>query len=360
MNIKKVFDSKNLLVNSNLQIDKAIEKLNNSQANCLLVTKAGKLEGTLTDSDLRRKGFFKKRNDTIRSIFNPKPKYVFFDNYKNFNCQKIFNNFSYIDVIPIVNKKMEIKELAFRDPLESNIKKSKNNSKINVLILAGGLGTRLKEITSKIPKPLIPFKREPYLVKLINKIEKYNFNKIYISLFYMKDYFKNILKKNLSNKISKNKIIYILENKPLGTAGSIKKIKSNDQNMLILNSDVIFNLNLQLLIDDHIYNKSFITIAVKPYIVKIPFGVISIDKKGIKNFKEKPTKTYFISVGIYVVNGKIKKLIKTNESVDMPQLIIRAKKRGFKVNYFLMNEDALDFGTYENLNIAKEKFEDFF
>jgi len=88
MNIKKIHELKNFLVNSNLLIDKAIDKLNNQQANCLIVTKKGKLKGTLTDSDLRRKGFFKEKKDTITSVYNPKPKYVFLNSSKNFNCQK--------------------------------------------------------------------------------------------------------------------------------------------------------------------------------------------------------------------------------------------------------------------------------
>ena len=177
----------------------------------------------------------------------------------------------------------------------------------------------------------------------------------------MKNFFKDVLKKNFSKEIKKKKISFIIEKTPLGTAGCIKDIKSKkNNNILILNSDVIFNLNLQYLIDDHNYNKNFITIAVKPYSVKIPFGIVNIDHKGVKNLEEKPTKTYFISVGIYVVNQAVQKLIKKNEQIDMPDLIIRAKKRGLKINYFLMNEDALDFGTYENLSIAKEKFENFF
>ena len=361
---EKISKIRTIVIKSNTNIEKAITKLNFQEIKFLIVVSSKKLEGTLTDSDLRRKGVFKNKKDTVKQVYNPKPKFVYFNKNTNTNCQKIFEKFNFIDAIPIVNSKKEVIEIAFRrfyQKKENVFLNNKDNSKIDVLILAGGLGARIKEITVKTPKPLISFKNEPYLVKLIKKINQYNFNNIFVSLCYMKNFFQNVLKKNFPEEIKFKKISFILEKTPLGTAGCIKNIKSKkNNNILILNSDVIFNLNLQYLIDDHNYNKSFITIAVKPYSVKIPFGIVDIDKRGVKSLQEKPTKTYFISVGIYVVNQEVKKLIKKNERIDMPNLIMRAKKRGLKINYFLMNEDALDFGTYENLSIAKEKFENFF
>ena len=337
MIIEKISKNRSIVIKSNTNIEKVITKLNSQEIKFLLVVHAQKLEGTLTDSDLRRKGVFKKKNDTIKSIYNPKPKYVFLNKNTNSNCKKIFDKFSFIDAIPIINAKREVLQIAFRKYYKKEEEhvflNRKDNSKVDVLILAGGLGSRLKEITVKTPKPLIQFKNEPYLVKLIKKVKQYNISNTYISLCYMKNFFKDVLKKNFPKEIKKNKISFIIENTPLGTAGCIKKIKSTkNKDILILNSDVIFNLNLQYLLDDHNYNKSFITIAVKPYSIKIPFGIVDIDNKGVRSLQEKPTKTYFISVGIYVVNQAVKKLIKKNERIDMPQLIMRAKKKGLKIN----------------------------
>ena len=218
--------------------------------------------------------------------------------------------------------------------------------------MSGGLGSRLKPITSKIPKALVLIKKIPMLSIVIDNIKKYGFINFTLTTFHksklIKTYFKN--GKDLHVNID-----YVRENKPLGTAGSLSLLKKKikQKNFLLTNCDVLSEINYRSLLDFHIKNKADLTIAVKKYISKNNYGEISTKGIRVSNIIEKPKNDIIINSGIYVLKTKCIKFLKYGEHKDMNELIMLLIKKKKKVIAFPFYENWFDLGTKDQLKIFK-------
>lgn len=322
----------------NDSVSEAIDRIKKLKRKIILVTNKKKLVGTITDGDLRKFFFLTKKYKLLKDIMNKNPK-VIIDGRKNFNPKQMFQ----IKYLPILNKKKEIIAL-------KNLTGSKNfYFENNVVIFAGGYGKRLKNFTKKIPKPMLLIGKKPNLQNLLDQILKCKFKNIFISVFYKKNYIKKKLKYD-------NKVNFYNEKKPLGTCGSLAKIKfTNDSPVVAINSDLITDLDLKNLIFFHNVNNSDFTVSVKDRSFQVPFATVKIKNNRITELYEKPKQLHFFNAGIYIIDQKILKLIKLNEKIDMPDLIKRALNRKFKVVPFYHHEKWIDYGTMnEYLKLKNE------
>ena len=214
---------------------------------------------------------------------------------------------------------------------------------MQVLILVGGLGTRLREIIKNIPKAMANIKGKPFLEYLILQLKNYNLNDIILCTGYLKEkiesYFEN------GNRLGVN-IVYSEEPKPLGTGGAIKLaeslVKSDD--FIVMNGDSFFDIDLYKLINYHLNKKALATIALAEVKDIRRFGIVKIDKNGkIESFFEKAKKqnSNLINGGIYLLNKEIFKYIPKDKSISLekevfPKLINSNRFYGvsFK-NYFI-------------------------
>jgi NDP-sugar pyrophosphorylase family protein len=190
---------------------------------------------------------------------------------------------------------------------------------ISVLILAGGLGKRLRPLTFSIPKPMVNINGAPLISHLISSLIKYNLNDLYISTGYLSEVIMNFCK---NGEQFGAKIKYINEKSPLGTAGpiglvDIDKIKNS---LLVINGDIVTNLDFNKFIQFHISNKADITVAVKEHVLESRYGTVDISKKKILKINEKPKYNHIISAGIYLLNKSILSNFPKN-SIDMPEFI---------------------------------------
>ena len=316
------------IMSENDGILKALDKINSLKKKIILIVKKSKLIGTVTDGDLRSALFLKNNNIKLKDLMNSKPKTIK-NGVKNFKDEDVFK----INYVPILNKKNNLIGL-------ENLNKVKNPQfKNHVVIFAGGFGKRLHPFTKKIPKPMLKIKNIPNLETLIRNIKKFGFQNITVTLFFKKNYFKS--------KLKNKKVDFFIEKKPLGTAGSLAKIKyKNNLPILAINADLITDLDLKNLLFFHnSYNSDF-TVSVKDKTFEIPFATVYIKNNKILNLEEKPTRDYFFNAGIYTINQNvIKKLISKNEKIDMPDFINRALKEKFKLMPFYHHEKWLDYGT---------------
>ena len=146
---------------------------------------------------------------------------------------------------------------------------------------------------------------------LIRKLLNANCNKIFISLHYKHYMFIKLISKEFTNEVKNNIICFIKEIKPLGTAGSIKKvITKNDEDILIINSDTVFNFNIDNLISYHKQSNSFFTVTTKEHSTYVNYGIVNTKNNLIKSLQEKPTLNYNIMTGIYFGSHMIKSFIK--------------------------------------------------
>jgi len=296
MNFLKLQEFKKAIVTSSSKIDDAIKSLNSSELKIVLVIEKNKLIGTIVDGDIRR-GLLKgvSLKDDIKKIINKKP-VIIQANVKKKEAIHLMKEHE-IQHIPSVDKKNNIIGLYINDDLVQSPKRD-----IKFVIMAGGFGKRLLPLTKKKPKALIQVFNKPMIEHVMIRAKKLGFFNFIISINYLgnqiKSYFKN--KKNLKVKIS-----YIREKKPLGTAGSLYLLKNlKDKYVIVTNCDVISDIDYSDVIDYHALNGADVTMVVKRYETKYPFGVIETKGKNFKAYYEKPVKYENINAGIYVFNVK--------------------------------------------------------
>jgi len=225
---------------------------------------------------------------------------------------------------------------------------------MNVLILAGGLGMRLRPYTTVLPKPLMPIGDKPILERLILQLKGYNFNTVYFSVGYLSSliraYFGNGEKWGLN-------INYIQEDKRLGTAGPLSLLPEMNEPFLVLNGDLVTNLNFEDIVNYHNRQKSILTIGVHELEYRLPLGFLEINgNREIVDYIEKPVKKYNMSMGIYVCSPKVLSYIKKNEYLDFPDLTKKLLKAGEKVSGYFNNSYWLDIGRPEEYEKALSLF----
>lgn len=331
---------KNYLKKITLSLDAsiltAINNLNSSGLKIVLVIdKNEKFIGIVNDGDIRRafSGGY-KINHPIRKIVNKKTLVI--------EAISDLNSFSFKEInllthIPII-KNNKIHGLYINN-VNSNIITTKK--KEHVVIMAGGYGKRLGVLTKSCPKALLKFNNKSLLQHILDYLEKNNFYNIQISVFFLKEMIKNfILKKsNLSLKIK-----YLEERQPMGTIGSIGLIKKISNNFIVLNCDVITDVNLGEMLKFHKKNKSILTMGVKNFQYKNPYGVIISKKNKFISFKEKPEVDFTINAGIYIFNKKIISLINKFNLKNIEDLIITLNNKNYKILTYLIFENWYDLG----------------
>ena len=335
-----------IILHPNNTIFDAVKKLNNSQLQvCLVVDKDLKLLGTITDGDIRRSIIKKiEFKNSVSKIMNKRP-IVIRENY-DFNSAKILMQKKRVLQLPVINKLKQVVNLV----IWSDNKNFFNNK---VIIMAGGLGKRMRPITSKVPKPMIKIKNKPILEHIIIKLRSQGFKNIIISVRYLGDKIKNYFKDGKKYGV---KIDYLKEKKALGTAGSVSLINKNiiEDETIIVNADTIFNLNLSDILEFHKKKKSLMTMAIRQEFIKSSHGIIKSKGFMFEAIEEKPTITTYVNAGIYVIDKKILKYIKRNKYLDMPDLFNELKKTyNKKIFLFPIYEDFKEVGTLNDLRKFK-------
>jgi len=226
---------------------------------------------------------------------------------------------------------------------------------VKAVILAGGLGTRLRPLTYSKPKPMLPIGQKPILEHLISWTKKAGIKSIVLCVSYLKesieDYFED------GNKFGVN-IEYAIAKKPLATAGQLKTAeKFIDEDFVCIYGDSIFNFNLKNMIKEHTIKKAFVTMSLNEYKTNLSYGVIETSKSGrVINWNEKPEIKANVNMGCYVMNPKVFNLIPKNKPYGMDDVIIKAMKKKEKINSFITKKGFTDIGNKESYKIACDEY----
>jgi len=230
------------------------------------------------------------------------------------------------------------------------------NTNIKIIILAGGKGKRFNPFSFVIPKPLMPINQNPILMYLISAFKKYNFKNFFISTGYQAELIKAYL--GTGKKLGV-KVKYFNENKPLGTAGPISKmkkaIKKNDYFFLI-NGDVYTELNFKKMMTFTKKNNFDLVIGYIKKKYKNSFGILDIKSNNVKNITEKPNSFFNINSGIYIIkNTKNLNLIPKNKFFTMPDLIEKYLSSGLSVGAYKIKDYWLGIENIENLKKVEKR-----
>ena len=217
---------------------------------------------------------------------------------------------------------------------------------MKAVILAGGVGSRLAPYTTIFPKPLMPLGEKPILELLIRALKKQDVGEITLSVGYLS----SLIMAYLGNGEKLNiPIEYSHESEPMGTAGPLALVQGLDSTFLAMNGDLLTDLDFKKMIEFHRENKADVTVGIYGREVKIDFGVIETDKDGrLRDYIEKPTIPYQVSMGVYVVEPIALEFIPRNQRFDFPDLIKALLQEKRRVCGYLHTGYWLDIGRTED------------
>jgi len=304
---------KDVLISPNTTIMKAIEIIDaGSLQIALVVNDSNKLVGTVSDGDVRRailKGIDLDR--PVSGIMFTEPTVA--SCHESREALLVTMKTKQLRQIPLVDQNGCVVGLDSWDDLIS-IQERDNM----VVLMAGGLGTRLGELTTDCPKPLLRVGNKPVLETILENCIEYAFKRFYISVNYKADMVKEYFGDGSRWGVD---IRYIEEKKRLGTAGALSLMPEvPTMPLLVMNADVLTKINFKHLMEFHEDNKSVATMCVREYEFQVPFGVVQLDSHRLKNILEKPVHQFFVNAGIYVLNPEAVSMVPKNNYFDMPAL----------------------------------------
>ena len=305
------------------------------------------LLGTISDGDIRRwilKG--KDLTEDVSKVMYSTP--ISLDqNFERKTAKQLMVK-QRLECLPVVDgDKKVISAIWWVDLFESKSKKLKK-LKIPVVIMAGGEGARLAPFTKILPKPLMPIGDKPIIEIIIGRFINYGCDDFYLSL----NYKSNIIKAYFNDFEHQYKINYILENKPLGTAGSLHFLSSKIKKaFFVSNCDILVEADYADILKFHYERKNKITLVSSMKNFTVPYGVCEIENGGIlKSIQEKPEFDFFVTTGMYLLDKMVLKDIPKNKFYNMTDLISDYLKKGERIGVYPVSEKSwIDIGQMEEM-----------
>ena len=330
-----------LVLNETSNFHEAIKKLDENGNGVLpIIDSQDRFVGLVTDGDLRRAVLNNKLD--LAHIINNQPYKL---TVESTNAERVHYLKNHkIRHLPIVDKDNKLREIFTLDNISLSIMENP------VVIMAGGLGSRLGELTKDTPKPMLNVGGRPILETILLSLIDYGFHEFYISVNYKKevimDYFGDGSKWHVD-------ITYLVENKKLGTAGALSLIKKNHSDpILVTNGDVITNLDYHRFLKHHKEQKSKATMCVREYEYVVPYGVVDVDGFKFCEISEKPTKHFNINAGVYIVDPDVLENIPKDTFYNMTTLFEDVGKRKHERSVFFLRDYWIDVGQIRELTQA--------
>lgn len=344
---------KDILIKPDTPIFKAIEIIDRTALQVVLVVDDNnKLLGIITDGDIRR-GILRQldMNAPVQNIMHKKPVYVL----NNESDEQVLKKMRALCIrhIPVVDEYNTVVGLKI---LEKLLQKPQRDNW--VVLMAGGLGRRLGELTNNCPKPLLSLGGKPILETIIENFIDFGFCNFFISLNYKGE----MIEKHFGNgeHLTAN-IHYVKEKCSLGTAGSLSLLPDNIKHpLIVMNADVLTKVNFQSLLDFHQTHKADATMCVTEYDVQLPYGVIRTKEHNIVEISEKPAHKFLVNAGIYVLNPEVLKFIPLNKPYDMTELFKKFVEKNMNTVTFPIREYWMDIGRAEDFTRASIDFGEIF
>lgn len=303
-----------------------------------------RMVGTLTDGDSRRALIAGcSVNDRVEKIM-----------HKGFNYMKVNNLYDVREIkhqrelkmklVPVLDGENHIVEII-------NLEKYKTRLPIDAVLMAGGKGERLRPLTEKTPKPLLPVGDKAIIDHNIDRLLSYGVQHINVTVNYLGEQIESHFKEPRGNVQVKT----VREPKFLGTIGSIKFVKEfyNDT-VLVMNSDVFTNINFEDFYLHFIEHKAVMSVAAIPYTVSVPYGIFDLDGRNIHGLIEKPTYNYYANAGIYLIKRDALNEIPDDIMFHSTDLIEKLISEGKKVIRFPLNGTWIDIGNPQEYQKANE------
>lgn len=347
-----------MLIYRDQSIKEALKKLNTSAKKVLLVVdKKNTLLGTLTDGDIREyilKG--KSLRNSIKAIYNQSPSFLKKSEYSIEAAKNIMVK-NKIELLPVVDPKDKVIGFVTWDQLfTEEVVLDNPVEKLNVplVIMAGGVGTRLEPFTSVLPKPLIPVGNKPIIEIIIDEFKAQGIDTVFLVINYRGE----MIELYFSYTKKAYDIKYVKEKDFLGTAGGLRLLMDSIADTFIVsNCDIIVKASFNEVLALHRKHGAALTIVSSIRYYKIPYGIIKFKDEGeVTELVEKPEYSFTVNTGVYIVDKKVLSLIPPNKPCDMTDLIKVLFKKKLKVfTYPVYEGEYIDIGQWEEYKKAVDK-----
>lgn len=342
-----LFDWQRISVNEQASIREALTVLDREALQIVLVVgEASRLLGTLTDGDVRRALLRGEGLDgPVTTAMNIKPLVGLSQQSETAWKRKMVEHS--IRHLPIVDVDNGIVGL-FYDKKE--VKKRFNP----VVLMLGGLGTRLRPLTETIPKPMLMVGNKPILETIVTHIAEQGFVNFYFCINYLGEQIRSYFGDGSQWGIH---IEYVEEDERMGTAGALSLLPEKPTlPFVVMNGDLLTKVDLTALIDFHVEHQNMTTVCVRAYGQQVPYGVVEIDGVNVTQLVEKPVYNYFVNAGIYALSPSAMDKVPESAFYDMPTLIEEVLSDKGAVGGFPLTEYWMDIGQLPDFEKAQEDY----
>jgi len=332
-----------IMVGQGSAVREAIEAIDAGAVEIALMVDAdGSLLGTISDGDIRRallRGI--KLEDPAEKVLHRRAITAPKDAEPAELLSLMIDHG--VEQIPLIQKGRVVDVAFIRDLINPEEREHERSA----VIMAGGKGSRLRPLTEEVPKPMLTVGDRPLLETVIDQVRIAGFTKILMAVHYRSE----VIEQHFGNgKAFGVDIRYIREDRPLGSAGALQLVRNDlDHPFVVLNADLLTNVNLGLLLRFHQQEANVITVGVRQYVVRVPYGVLDLEGTEVIGLREKPSIELFVNAGIYAVSPEAMELLDPEiQELDMTDLIDRALDDRRRVGSFPVREYWLDVGELQD------------
>ena len=323
---------------------KAINNLSGHSRTLFVQDADGAVTGSVTDGDIRRailRGNGLSESVTVAMNAN----FMSIDR-QNPKCHDIVREARRkgIDLLPVLDSERRLTDIL-------DLSKVKAMLPLDAVLMAGGRGERLRPLTLTTPKPLLKVGPKAIIDYNIEALEANGISNIFVTVNYLHEQ----IEEHFNQRQNIAEIRCILEPKRLGTLGSVTLIDSlSHDNVLVMNSDLLTNLDFAEMFDHHITTEADITVAAVPYTVSVPYAIMRGNGTRVTAIEEKPTFNYYANGGVYIIKRSLIDALTPGEYLDTPDFITQTIRNGGHVEYFPINGRWIDIGSPDDYRYADD------
>jgi dTDP-glucose pyrophosphorylase/CBS domain-containing protein len=336
-----------VIVDPDTPIAAAIEQLDRAGTGALLLCpEDGKLVGLLSDGDLRRALM---RNvpltDPVRTIAIEAPITAAFGTSMPDALDLMVER--EIDQLPLVDDEGRVVDFVLRRDVAVDAR-----PELTAVIMAGGFGKRLMPLTENTPKPMLPVGDRPVLERTVRQLRRSGIRDVSMTTHYLGDHIEEHFGDGHAFGV---RINYANEDQPLGTAGGLRLLDRPAGPFVVVNGDILSGVPFDKMLEYHQDHDAEMTVGVRRYVIDVPFGVVESDGVRVRALKEKPSLTFFINAGIYLLEPTAWDRIPEGVRFDMTDLIEALVDEDHLVASFPIIEYWLDMGRPEDYQRAQDE-----
>ena len=336
-----------ILIKETMTIKDAIAHIDSGGAEiAIVIDEEQRIIGTITDGDVRR-GILRgmSLDDPAKTIMFRHPRVATMSTPR----AELIETMQRLSIrqMPLVDTMGRVLDVVALSQLQRRATYSNN-----VVLMAGGMGVRMRPFTTKTPKPMLKVGGKPILESIIETFKRQGFSNFIISVNYLAEQVMDHFGDGNTLGVS---IRYVHESKRLGTAGCLSLIeKPVTEPFFVMNGDILTEADFENMLKYHNESGATATMALNRYRYEIPFGVVKLNERGIVDIEEKPNQEFFVNAGIYILSHETLPLIPHNEYLDMPDLFKVLHGKNMPTTGFPMWEYWLDVGRPHDLRQAED------